>query len=123
MQASELTFTGSDERIFRLGMYWRIGYGVLRILLAIIFLKVVNVPFNDVFRQIFGYELLEDPNDPLVSAISLFFRHPSNYYYLLCYCVFAVLGYGGHCALLTSLAALPMGISCQFGTHWTVRAL
>jgi uncharacterized membrane protein len=77
MQASELTFTGSDERIFRLGMYWRIGYGVLRILLAIIFLKVVNVPFNDVFRQIFGYELLEDPNDPLVSAISLFLdTHP-----------------------------------------------
>lgn len=47
----------SEERIFIIGMWWRIGYGVLRILLGLALLKVVGIPLIDVMNILMGHDI------------------------------------------------------------------
>ncbi|MCA9397725.1 hypothetical protein KC573_02750, partial [candidate division WWE3 bacterium] len=65
------------ERLFLTGMWWRIGYGVLRILFGVALLKVVGAPLLDVVTSLLNYELTEDPSDILYRVISsILTEHP-----------------------------------------------
>ena len=58
------------SRLFIIGMWWRIGYGFLRILFGLALLKVVGDPLIDVLKNLMSYELLEDPSDILYSFVT-----------------------------------------------------
>jgi uncharacterized membrane protein len=55
--------------LFRGSMWWRIGYGSLRLLLGAMLLRVVGIPFSEVFRNIMSHELLQDPTDVLFQFV------------------------------------------------------
>ncbi len=57
------------ELLFDAGMYWRIFYGTLRLVLGITLLKYVGTPAIDLFHQIMQHEFVEDPNDLLLTMI------------------------------------------------------
>lgn len=60
------------SQLFRLGMYWRIFYGLMRFSLAMLTLFFVGKPLNAVLQNLLNSELAEDPNDALVSLLSHF---------------------------------------------------
>ena len=67
----------SEEKLFLIGMRWRIGYGILRIVFGLAILKIVGVPFTDVLNTLMSHELVEDPNDLLFSLTSYILEgHP-----------------------------------------------
>jgi uncharacterized membrane protein len=54
---------------FRVGMWWRMLYGFLRLILGLFLLHLVGTPFADIFYKIMSHELIEDPNDLLVQVV------------------------------------------------------
>ena len=73
-----------EHRLFVVAMWWRIGYGVLRIIFGLAVLKVVGMPLIDVVSSMMGHELNTDPNDMLYSFInSLLINHPVYVTYFL----------------------------------------
>jgi len=62
--------TTLEGRLFVIGMWWRIGYGSLRILLGLAVLKIAGTPLVDVVEKIMSYELIEDPHDILFTFVN-----------------------------------------------------
>ena len=58
------------EILFHLGMWWRIFYGFLRIVIAIILLQHIGTPLSDLFLKIMSHELIQDPNDKVIQLIN-----------------------------------------------------
>lgn len=58
-------FKVDTEKLFIYSMWWRIVYGVLRIVLALAVLKLIGVPLSDLFYSLMAHELIEDPHDLL----------------------------------------------------------
>lgn len=58
-----------EHGLFRVGMWWRTFYGVLRLILGFVLLKLVNTPFADVFYRLMSHEIIEDPSDLLISVV------------------------------------------------------
>ena len=55
---------------FRLGMWWRIGYGVLRLILGGVLIKFfIGTPFSDLFYHIMEHEVLKDSSDTIFQFI------------------------------------------------------
>lgn len=78
-----------NERLFEFGMYWRIGYGVLRIIFGFALLKWINTPLADIVQNIMGHEIAEDPSDTLFTFINYFLNiHPVHITYFLAGYVF-----------------------------------
>jgi len=79
-----------ESKLFQIGMYWRIFYGVLRILLGLTLLKLINVPLADLLYGIMGQELIEDPTDILFTVANYFLQlHPIQVtYFLSAYLIF-----------------------------------
>ncbi|MCA9366460.1 DUF2127 domain-containing protein [Candidatus Kaiserbacteria bacterium] len=76
--------TLSREQWFILGMWWRMGYGVVRLLLGLAILKLVGTPVLDIIRILMGRELIEDPSDPLFTHIAhALTNHPLYISYFL----------------------------------------
>lgn len=74
----------SEDRLFVLGMWWRIGYGFFRIIFGLAVLKVVGSPLIDVVTRLMQHELTQDPNDMLYAAASsLLSHHPLHVTYFL----------------------------------------
>jgi uncharacterized membrane protein len=75
---------------FRLGMWWRIFYGFLRILLSLILLRLVGIPFADIFYDLMSHEIIENKADFLIRTISPFLEHFSFTvtYFLVTHLVF-----------------------------------
>lgn len=59
-----------DEVIFQAAMYWRIGYGVVRIYIGYIFLHLIGVPAIEVYRRLFRNELTDDPHDHILRVVT-----------------------------------------------------
>lgn len=73
-----------EERLFITGMWWRIGYGLLRITFGLAILKVVGTPLLDVVTKIMSHELLSDPNDVLYTFLAtLLTNYPLDISYFL----------------------------------------
>jgi len=79
-----------ESRLFTIGMYWRVSYGVLRTLLGLVLLKLINVPLADLLHMIMGQELIEDPADVLLTFTNNFLQlHPFQVtYFLSAYLIF-----------------------------------
>ena len=79
-----------EERLFTIGMRWRIGYGCLRILFGLALLKLVNTPLLEVITNLMRHELVEDPKDVLYTFISsILTNHPLYVtYFLALYFIF-----------------------------------
>ncbi len=78
------------EGFFATAMWWRIGYGVLRIILGLAVLKVVGTPVTDIVTSLMGHELIEDPNDLLYTLVHDFLVNHSPYitYFMSFYLLF-----------------------------------
>lgn len=73
-----------DVNLFKIGMWYRIVYGALRVVLAVALLNVINVPLSDLLYKVMAHELVEDPNDLLYRAISAILQaHPVSVSYFL----------------------------------------
>ena len=79
-----------EERLFTIGMRWRIGYGSIRILFGLALLNVVNTPLLEVIANLMRHELVEDPKDVLYANISsILTNHPLYVtYFLALYFIF-----------------------------------
>lgn len=65
------------EKLFNIGMKWRIGYGFIRILFGLTLLKVVGTPLIEVTKTLMKHELVEDPRDILYTFITnTLINHP-----------------------------------------------
>lgn len=53
----------TNERLFVVSMYTRMGYGVVRIFMSIVLLQLVGSSVSDILTRVMGGELVEDPHD------------------------------------------------------------
>lgn len=65
------------SRFFRLAMFWKIFYGILKIVTAIVLLKFVVIDPSGLFYQLMAHEIIEDPNDLFVKIASPLIAHLS----------------------------------------------
>lgn len=79
-----------EDKLFRLGMWWRIGYGIFRIIFGLALLKVVGYPLTDIVTMLMRHELVEDPHDLLYASTSFLLQHSPLYvsYFLAVYFIF-----------------------------------
>lgn len=74
-----------DSTIFILGMYWRIFYGIIRVIIGLALLRLVHVPIADVLLRVAGHELAFEPaRDLLTIAHNFLHVHPLLITYFLC---------------------------------------
>lgn len=78
------------DRFFVIGMWWRIIYGSLRILLGFAVLKIIGMPLIDVLTKVMSHELIEDPQDLFYSfGNAILGHHPVHVsYFLAVYFIF-----------------------------------
>lgn len=78
------------DRIFRIGMWWRVFYGFLRIVIGLTLIGKVGTSFSTVFYKLVRHELIEDPNDIFINFLSKILQnHPfSISYFLAIYLMF-----------------------------------
>lgn len=78
------------DLFFRIGMWWRILYGFLRLILGFVLLRLVGTPIADIFYKLMAHELIEDPRDFLMRAVSPLLQHLSFTvtYFLAAYLLF-----------------------------------
>lgn len=77
-------------RVLHAGLWWRVLYGALRIVLGVALLRVVGVPLIEVVRTAMSHELVEEPSDVLVSLAGTVLTHHPVYvtYFLALYFIF-----------------------------------
>lgn len=83
----------TEEKIFVVSMWWRILYGILRIIFGITLLNVVGLPLADVLRTLMSHELVEGPHDILFAIgshlLGLLATHPLYIsYFIAIYFIF-----------------------------------
>ena len=102
------------DTFFRLGMYWRIIYGTLRLIVGVALLRLVGSSSADIFRRVVGRELLEDPGDPLLRIVRPFMHHFSFSitYFIAAYLIFwGIIDIALSVSLLNKkLWAFPLGM-------------
>jgi len=78
------------EKVFRIGMEWRIFYGSLRLIFGLSLLRLIGTPLSDIFYTIMSHELIEDPADFIVQAVTPLLQHSSFTitYFLAGYLIF-----------------------------------
>ncbi|MCA9363962.1 DUF2127 domain-containing protein [Candidatus Kaiserbacteria bacterium] len=77
-------------RLFVAAMWWRICYGLARVLFGLALLKVVGQSILEVVTRVMEHELIQDSSDLLFSAVSMILtRHPLEVtYFLALYFIF-----------------------------------
>lgn len=77
MQTTELPSIASHKNLsflFRLSMWWRITYGIIRITVGISFLRFINQPLTDFVYLLMSHELLGKTSDAVLEKIYLLFQ-------------------------------------------------
>lgn len=79
-----------QSKLFRFGMWWRIFYGFLRVILGLALSKQIDVSFHDLLYRVMNHELVEDPSDILFHSVSTFLQvHPFTVtHFLALYLIF-----------------------------------
>jgi uncharacterized membrane protein len=62
-------------RLFIIGMWWRISYGVLRIAIGLVLIHHINSPISDVFFTLMRHEVAQDPADFFITTVGGFLAH------------------------------------------------
>ena len=66
-----------QSQAFKFGMWWRIFYGFLRLLLGVVAIKLINVPFQDILYTVMNHEITEDSSDIVFQTLNAFLTtHP-----------------------------------------------
>ncbi len=78
------------HKAFVIGMFFRIVYGILRLILGLALLKVIGTPVADVFYSFMSHELITDPKDIIINTIYPLLEHSSFTvtYFLAMYLIF-----------------------------------
>ncbi len=72
------------SRLFRIGMFWRALYGLVRLLIGLSLLHLVGTPLIGVLTKLMSHEIAEDPHDLVFSfATHLLHLHPLEVTYFL----------------------------------------
>lgn len=75
-----------QSELFVIGMWWRILYGSVRLILGFVLLKVVHVPVSDLLYKFAGSEVAEDPSDFIFTTLNSFLEaHPLSITYFLAF--------------------------------------
>lgn len=76
--------------VLHVGLWWRVLYGLLRVVLGVALLRMVGMPLIEVVRAVMSHELVEEPSDVLVSLAGTVLTHHPMYvtYFLACYFIF-----------------------------------
>lgn len=61
--------------VFRLAMWWKILYGVYKVVLGLVLIKWVAIDPANLFYQLMSTEMIEDPNDLFVRIASPIIEH------------------------------------------------
>ena len=79
-----------SETLFQIGMYWRVCWGFLRLIIASLLLHRVGTPVSEVFSGIARGEHTEDPTDMFLNFFSSLLDHfpYSISYFLVFYLIF-----------------------------------
>lgn len=78
--------TAVENRFFRISMWWRIFYGLLRIALGLALLRVVGRSFDVLFTSLMSHELMSDPSDVLYRFVmDWLMLHPVSISYFLAF--------------------------------------
>ncbi len=64
------------DTLFRIGMWWRIAYGSLRVVLGCVLLRWVGMQFSDVFYQLMRHEI-DDGDGRFIQNLNAFLIHHS----------------------------------------------
>jgi len=78
------------SRLFKIGMFWRALYGLLRLLVGFSLLHLVGTPLVLILQRLMGHELSEDPHDIFFGTLThLLNLHPLEVtYFLSAYLIF-----------------------------------
>lgn len=78
------------DLFFKIGMWWRIFYGTLRLIFGIALFRLIGTPVIEIFYKLAGKELVEDPNDLLIQMIGPWIGHfaLTITYFLVIYLIF-----------------------------------
>ena len=63
------------ETFFKVGMWWRIIYGVFRIIIGVILLQHIDTPLSDLFFTLMRHEVAQDQADFFVNTVGSFLSH------------------------------------------------
>ena len=100
--------------LFRVGMWWRIFYGFLRLILGFVLLRLVGTPLSDIFYRFMAHEIVEDPTDFFIHTINQILQHSplTVTYFLASYLLFwGVIDVGLSVSLLKhKIWAFPLSI-------------
>lgn len=55
--------------LFHLSMWWKIVYGGIRVVLGFVLLKLIGMPFNDIFYSLMSHEISTDATDVVFQFI------------------------------------------------------
>ncbi|MEY2665371.1 MAG: hypothetical protein RLZZ480_476 [Candidatus Parcubacteria bacterium] len=82
--------SSTEDRIFELGMWWRIVYGTFRIIFGLALLRVVGASLTDFMLRVMSHELIQDRSDWLYHfAVHHISRHDLYVtYFLAAYFIF-----------------------------------
>lgn len=88
--ASPLDAPDIYDFLFHIGMWWRIFYGCLRLILGLTLLRLIGTPLSDIFYQVMSHELIEDRTDFLIQTVTPLLEHWSFTvtYFLAAYLIF-----------------------------------
>lgn len=64
-----------EHLLFAVGMWWRILYGVFRISLGLLLLKIIHQPISELLRTLWRNDLVDDPRSSLAFYLFNFFAH------------------------------------------------
>jgi uncharacterized membrane protein len=97
-------------------MSWRIGYGCVRIFLAIVLLKFIGIDIVDVITTLLSHEIVTDPDDVLFAFLTTFSEHWSL---IITYFLPIYLAFWGVTDVFLSIAmlkkmrwAFPVSLGC-----------
>jgi len=116
-----------ENRLFKLGMWWRIFYGMMRLVVGFAFLKLVDVPFLDLLHKVTSTKIGEDSTDLIINFLdSLLSLHPLTItYFLAAYLIFwgVVDIFLSACLLKHKLWAFPatLWLIAMFVAYMTYR--
>ncbi len=90
IDVEDLTSPASLTLFFRLSMWWRIVYGILRVVLGVAFLQRVGQPLSEFLYTIMSHELTGKTGDAVLEKIYMLFE-PHDFtvtYFIASYFIF-----------------------------------
>ncbi len=70
----EITSPQNLSVLFRLSMWWRIVYGIIRVTVGVSFLHFINQPLTDFVYRLMSHELLARTSDAVLEKIYYLFQ-------------------------------------------------